>query len=84
MDQTVVEDTRVIVFVKKYGRPTLLEEQERRVVHEVTISAKKTTRYKSLDETPVIEKFNFKCTCEARKTWCIHLGLVMSTQFASP
>jgi len=43
MDQTVVEDTRVIVFVKKYGRPTLLEEQERRVVHEVTISAKKTT-----------------------------------------
>ena len=83
MNQTMVEDTKVIVIVKKYGRPTLLEEQERRVVHEVTISSKKTTRYKSQDETPIVEKFHFKCTCEARKKWCIHLGLVMATQFTS-
>ena len=81
-DRTKVEGNTVTVYVKKFGVPTLQEEQEDRLVHEVTIVARKTTR--NLEETPVIDRFRYTCTCtryRMTKRTCIHWGVVLLSHF---
>ena len=81
-DRTKVEGNTVVVYVKKFGAPTLQEEQEGRVIHEVTIVARKTTRF--VEETPVIDRFRYTCTCtryRVTKKFCIHWGVVMLSHF---
>ena len=75
-----MEDDSMTVFIKKFGQATLLEEREDRMVHEVKIKAKSESRI--TPSTPIIDQFIFKCSCESRKHWCIHLSLTMITQFS--
>ena len=80
VDKTVVSDNGVTIFVKKFGRPTLTEEREGRVLHEVNIVAKKESIISN--ETQVIDRYRYKCSCESRKQWCIHLALTIVSQLA--
>ena len=67
--------------MKKFGKPTLTEEREGRVFHEVSIIAKKESSIST--ETPIVDRFRYKCSCESRKQWCIHLALTVISQFAN-
>ena len=81
LDHTVVGDDDISAFVRMYGAPSPEEAREGRVYHEVGIKLKANTR--SLDTTPVIEQFKYTCNCQAKCAWCIHIVLVMITQFTT-
>ena len=68
--------------VGKYGRPTLLEEVEGRVEHEVTLQQKLVTRSKKRRSD--LHQFNYECTCKATKAMCIHIALVLLSEFSKP
>ena len=73
----------VDVCVRKYGQPTLVEEVEGRLLHTVTITARKALRGK--EDMALIEKFRSACTCDRwrfKRAKCIHWGLVMMTHFS--
>ena len=68
------------MVVKKFGSPTLVEEASGRIEHVVTISEKRFT--KAIASLPSISKFNYQCSCAATKTFCIHLAIVLISDFS--
>ena len=78
-DRTEFSATEALVVVKKFGKPTLEEEASGRIDHIVTISPKVLTR--TLAKLPSLAKFSFKCSCRASKTFCIHVAIVILSDF---
>ena len=81
-DHTLVEEESITVFVRMFGFPTPDEEREGRIFHQVTISLKRGTR--ALSDTSLMNQFKYKCNCQAKSDWCIHVAVVMLTHFSMP
>ena len=69
-----------MVVVAKFGKPTLEEEVNGLTEHVVTISKKRFT--KGLAQLPLIQQFNYNCSCKSIKTHCIHLAIVLMSDFS--
>ena len=48
--------------------------------HVVTITAKRFT--KGLAQLPLLQQFNYTCGCRSTKTHCVHLSLVLMSDFS--
>lgn len=70
---------KVVVIVKKFGKPTLQEQMEGLLQHRVTISEKAKTRTQTSRSS--FFRFSYSCTCVAKKPVCIHIALVLMSQF---
>ena len=69
-----------MVVVKKFGAPTLEEEVQGLTEHIVAIKAKRFT--KGLAQLPLLQQFNYACSCKSTKTHCIHLSIVLMSDFS--
>ena len=80
VSKTDYNDNSIVVTVKKYGRGTLREEVEGRLEHTVTIQEKLLTRSKK--RLSDFQKFTYHCTCVAEKAMCIHIAVLLLSQFS--
>ena len=78
--KTEYSEDEVLVVVAKFGAPSLEEEVSGRLEHKVTITSKRMT--KALATLPPIAKFNYGCSCKAKKTFCIHVAIVLLSDFS--
>ena len=79
VDKTEFNDTTLVVTVRKYGRPTLVEEVEGRIFHTVTVQQKCMTRSRKRQSD--FHKHSYHCTCVAEKSVCIHIALLLLSEF---
>ena len=82
VEKTEFNDTTLVATVRKYGRPTLVEEVEGRVFHTVTIQQKCLTRSRKRQSD--FYKHSYHCTCIAEKSVCIHIALLLLSEFVDP
>ena len=78
--KTEYSEDEVLVVVAKFGAPSLEEEVSGRLEHKVTITSKRMT--KALATLPPIAKFNYGCSCKAKKKFCIHVAIVLLLDFS--
>ena len=78
--RTEFSESAVLVVVRKFGKATLEEEATGRTEHVVSITAKRFT--KALERLPKLQQFYYDCSCKSSKTFCIHLSLVLMSDFA--
>ena len=69
-----------MVVVRKFGLPTLEEEVNGLTEHVVTITAKRFT--KGLAQLPLMQQYIYSCSCKSAKTHCIHLSIVLMSDFS--
>ena len=69
-----------MVVVRKFGKPSLEDEVAGRLEHVVTITAKRFT--KGLAQLPLMQQFIYTCGCRSTKMHCIHLSLVLMSDFS--
>ena len=79
-DKTEYNEEAVMVVVRKFGKPSLEDEVAGRLEHVVTITAKRFT--KGLAQLPLLQQFNYTCGCRSTKTHCVHLSLVLMSDFS--
>ena len=79
VNKTEFNETTLVAIVKKYGRGTLVEEVEGRLEHTVTIQQKTITRSKR--RMSDFQKFSYHCTCVAEKAMCIHIAVLLLSEF---
>ena len=77
--KTEFNATTLVATIRKYGRGTLVEEVEGRVEHSVTIQEKCLTR--SRRRLSDFQKFSYHCSCVAEKAMCIHIAVLLLSEF---
>ena len=60
----------------------MVEEVEGRVEHVVTVQQKLVTRSKKRQSD--FHQFNYLCTCLSTKSMCIHIALLLLSEFSKP
>jgi hypothetical protein len=72
-----MNQSSISVKVKKFGNPTLEDQVMGRFHHTVTVADIAMTRKQKRRSLP--SQFSYSCTCVAKKSKCIHIGVVAST-----
>ena len=81
-EKTEFSDTSLLATVRRYSKPTLVEEVEGRIEYKVTITQKVVTRSKKYLSD--FYQFNHTCTCQSVKSTCIHIALLLISEFCKP
>ena len=82
VEKTQFSDSSLVATVRRFSKPTLQEEVDGRTEYKVSVTQKVQTR--SRKQLSDFYQFNHSCECKSVKSTCIHIALLLVSEFCEP